>query len=518
VKNALLRRLNDRFERLCSIGVPSDADEQFAGRMRAEQLRVVRRLTPAMMLIIILNVAVLYFVFFARTNTLFLSLWAAVVITMALLGLRGWYIARGRPPKPTASLRSVKRATINSTLMALIWVYLDFLFLQSFGTTEMLIIAALKAGMIGAGSFAIATVPFAAILFASIVGIPSLFSVIAIGGGSLYGLAAIFLAYGALIAAIVHSTFRVFVERQLEEAERMRLAEEERRAMLARENRSKRIDDMIREFDAEVAASLDNISKAANRLHESAGELNERAISAGASTRSATHCAEEACAAIEASAAACKQILASISGIVEHSRHSAEVGERAMEQVQQSVEAISSLTAAAQKIESVVDLIQSIAARTNLLALNATIEAARAGEAGRGFAVVAGEVKQLAAQTARATEEITRHVHAIQATSGRTADAVADVRGTIDTMSAIAADVAAAVHKQSGLVRGIAEDAAAAAEGARASVEDNIRAGEAAAAAEGVAGQAQAMALSLSRETRELDGVIRRFLREVRVA
>lgn len=518
MQSGLIQRLNREFERLCSLGVPSDAGEEFAGRMRAEQLRVVRRLTPVMMASVILNVAVIYFVFFGQTNTLLLSLWAATAISMALLGLRGWYAARARAPKPTASLRSIKQATVNATLMALTWVYLDVLFLEHFGSTEMLVVAAVKAGMMGAGAFAIATVPLAAIAFSSIVGIPSLVVVVGIGGSDLYGLAAILLGYGVLITAIVHSTFRVFVERQLAEVERARLAQEERLALVAKEARSRRVDDMIHEFDRVVAASLDKISQAAGRLHDSASELTERAVTAGTSTRSATERAQAASAAIEASAAACRHILASISGAVEQSRHSAEVGERAMAQVQHSVEAIASLTAAAQRIESVVDLIQSIAARTNLLALNATIEAARAGEAGRGFAVVAGEVKQLAGQTARATEEISRHVTAIQATSGRTADAVADVRGTIHTMSAIAAEVADAVHEQSGLVRGIAEDAAAAVQEARASVEDDMRAGEAASAAETVAGQAQAMVLDLSRETHELHDVIRGFLREVRVA
>ncbi len=107
---------------------------------------------------------------------------------------------------------------------------------------------------------------------------------------------------------------------------------------------------------------------------------------------------------------------------------------------------------------------------------------------------------------------------AIQATSGRTADAIASARGTIDLMSSIAAEVVAGVYEQARLVSGIAEDAAAAAVSARASVKDDVRAGEAAAAAQTVAGQAQDLALSLSRETRELDSVVRNFLRQVRAA
>ena len=117
---------------------------------------------------------------------------------------------------------------------------------------------------------------------------------------------------------------------------------------------------------------------------------------------------------------------------------------------------VTSLAAAAEKIDDVLRLISAIASQTNLLALNATIEAARAGEAGRGFAVVASEVKELASQTAKATEEIAGQVTAIQSATGNCVTAISDISNTIREISGIAATIAAAVEQQGSATREIA--------------------------------------------------------------
>ena len=150
----LFARLNRRFEQFCSLDLPTGASEEFLARLRAEQVNGVHRLTPLMLIGMVLNIGILYAVFFGHTNTVYLTLWAVVSSGIALGGLRGWYRSRGRPPRQTASIRSLKRATIQAAIMALIWSYTHMLFfLQQIGHEQMLVIAAVIAGMMGAGGF-----------------------------------------------------------------------------------------------------------------------------------------------------------------------------------------------------------------------------------------------------------------------------------------------------------------------------------------------------------------------------
>ncbi len=176
------------------------------------------------------------------------------------------------------------------------------------------------------------------------------------------------------------------------------------------------------------------------------------------------------------------------------------------------------LAQAASRIGEVVNLIQAIAGQTNLLALNATIEAARAGEAGKGFAVVASEVKSLAAQTARATEEIASQIGAIQLASGDAVDAIDKVGQVIGEMRGIAASVAAAVEEQNAAVSTIAEAVNRASDETRGGAEAMGRVGGTAQSAQATAEDVRALSGRLGEEAQALDREIRTFLEGVRAA
>ena len=176
------------------------------------------------------------------------------------------------------------------------------------------------------------------------------------------------------------------------------------------------------------------------------------------------------------------------------------------------------LTEATARIGDVVGLISSIAAQTNLLALNATIEAARAGAAGRGFAVVAAEVKELAGQTARATEEITGQIAAIQASTGQAAGAIGQITARIAQISEVATSIAAAGEEQGAATQEIVRNVSQAAQGTG-EVTGNI-AGVAGAAEETGAAASQVLgaASELSRQSEHLSAEVARFLDTVRAA
>ena len=201
-------------------------------------------------------------------------------------------------------------------------------------------------------------------------------------------------------------------------------------------------------FEREIRGVVRTVSSATDQLEVSATRLAASSYETSRQATTVASAAEEATVNIQTVAAAADKLSASISEIGRQVAHSASITGAAKNEAGRTNKKVIELAHAAKKIGEVVKLINSIASQTNLLALNATIEAARAGEAGRGFAVVANEVKSLANQTAKATEEIDAQISSVQAATQEAVTAIKEISATIDEINAIASTISAAVEEQ----------------------------------------------------------------------
>jgi methyl-accepting chemotaxis protein len=190
-------------------------------------------------------------------------------------------------------------------------------------------------------------------------------------------------------------------------------------------------------------------------MRSTAAEMSEAAQRTRVDASNTAEGAEQSARNLETVAAAAEQMSASIAEIGQQVARATQAAQEAVERTSATDAKVSDMAAAADRVGHVVQLINAIAAQTNLLALNATIEAARAGDAGKGFAVVAGEVKALAAQTAKATEEIGRNIGEIHAATAQAVNAVREVGVSIGQVEHVAAAIAAAVEEQSAVTQGI---------------------------------------------------------------
>ncbi|MET0367044.1 MAG: HAMP domain-containing methyl-accepting chemotaxis protein [Methylobacterium sp.] len=298
-----------------------------------------------------------------------------------------------------------------------------------------------------------------------------------------------------------------------EEAEVKRRADE-----AAAAERKRTMVELADGFERAVGGIVGLVSSSATELEATAQQMTATATETANQSTTVAAAAEEAATNVNTVAAAAEELGSSVQEIGRQVSGSAQLAQAAVGAADQTAHLVQALQASSARIGDVVGLISSIAGQTNLLALNATIEAARAGAAGRGFAVVASEVKALAAQTATATEEITRQIGEVQGVTAQAVTAIGGITKRIREIDGVTTSIAAAVEQQGAATQEIVRNVAQASAGTH-EVTGNI-AGVAQASEETgtAAGQVLSAASELSRQSEHLGAEVTRFLASVRAA
>src|SRR6476661_6839764 len=301
-------------------------------------------------------------------------------------------------------------------------------------------------------------------------------------------------------------------------ADKVRIEAQERERNAGATARQQAIESYVGEFESTVRQTLGQLGDASGQMRTTSSGLSTISRQTNERVQVAEKASSEASMSVDTVAAASEQLSASINDISQQAAHAAGIASRAVGQARDTDGTVQGLAQSAGRIGEVVGLINTIAAQTNLLALNATIEAARAGEAGRGFAVVASEVKSLASQTARATEEISEQISAIQGSTQEAVDTIKGIGTIIDKMSEIATTVASAVEQQGAATAEIARNIQQAASGTQ-NVSNNIVGVSSAANETGeTASDVLQSSDGLAAESEALSNEVRRFLARIKAA
>jgi methyl-accepting chemotaxis protein len=275
---------------------------------------------------------------------------------------------------------------------------------------------------------------------------------------------------------------------------------------------------MADEFESGVLAALDALAQSAGKMRNTAHTMSNTAEKTTQQASTVAAASEQASVNVQTVAAATEELSSSISEISRQVIDSAQIAGGAVDEANRTDTTVQGLSEAAEKIGAVVKLINAIASQTNLLALNATIEAARAGDAGKGFAVVANEVKSLASQTARATEEISTQVAAIQSATGDTLGAIQKINGVIKSLNEITTAIASAVEEQGAATQEIARNVQEAARGTQEVTTNIVGVNQAASDTGTAAGMVLSSADELGRQADALRSNVSAFLARIRAA
>ncbi len=297
---------------------------------------------------------------------------------------------------------------------------------------------------------------------------------------------------------------------------RAQLVEAERRDRSAERQRADRIAHLIKAFEANADAALNRVHGAAEELERTATSLSNTSFSMSEQTTAVAAASEQATVNVEVVASATEQMSASVQEIAQQMETARSVAAEAVNRATAAREMVKTLEEAGGRIGAVVGLISEIAGQTNLLALNATIEAARAGEAGKGFAVVASEVKNLAAQTGRATDEIREQVEGMRASIAAATGTIGEIGTVIERLNEVATTVAGTVEEQAATTREIGRNAHDAAKGTAGVAKSIEHVSAAATSTASGAAQVLGAAQGVSREAELIRDSVQDFISGVR--
>ena len=300
--------------------------------------------------------------------------------------------------------------------------------------------------------------------------------------------------------------------------EQERIEAEQKAEQATKEKRTRKMDELSSDFEKEITGILDTVASAADEMRSSAESMSATAEETSRQSGAVSAASEQMSANVQTMATATEELSASVNEVGRQVTQSADIANQAVDEAKHMNAEVQGLDDSAQKIGAVVELINEIAGQTNLLALNATIEAARAGEAGKGFAVVASEVKNLASQTAKATEEIGSQIGDIQGATASAVAVIGQIAKRIDEMAGISVSIASAVEEQSAVTQDIAGNIGEAAQGTQ-DVTTNIGGVEKAASeTDHAAGQVLSASGELAKHAASVREQVTKFLADVRAA
>ncbi len=312
----------------------------------------------------------------------------------------------------------------------------------------------------------------------------------------------------------IANTMLVFKENGL----RVRQMQKEQEQLKEQAEIEKRrtMNELADNFDVSVRKIVETVASAATEMQASSGVLTDIAQQTASQAEGASMASDRSTTNVQTVAAAAEELSSSISEISRQIGTSSQVAGMAVVQAQKTDTLVQGLAESAQKIGEVVSLINDIASQTNLLALNATIEAARAGDAGKGFAVVASEVKNLANQTARATEEISQQIAAVQQATTDSVSAIREITGIIGQINEVTGSIAAAVEEQSAATQEIARNVQEASSGVQEVSATITQVNQASAESGQAASQVNEAASELSQQSETLMNELTSFIDRVR--